>query len=349
MKIPAAVLKAAFKRLAPSSAPYVGFDTQIGSLTVADAEMLITTNIPALREPEGSAFTKAAVSHKLVSSVVSKLSGEADLSFDQSGLRITTAKASYDLPTTPFQPIGRPSPVSSKAVSLPELKAVLGYASTATNPKEALRYGSIRLQIGARLSAAGTDGRRLATAGIAETPIALEIQFPFNAVPAILQLEGDGVVVGDSQASVHVECGATTVVAQKWPHVFPDFSKVIPVRPTVRVELKAEEMREALSYMAPLVSDGVGEFVRLQLEADRIHVWMESAVGKSGIDVRSEFLIPDPFLDTPPPFRVAVNHGFMTEFFSSVSGAVQINGTDEFSPLWLTSGDKALLVTTNRI
>jgi DNA polymerase III sliding clamp (beta) subunit (PCNA family) len=357
MKLQTSVLKTALKQLDPVATTEVWFDTAVGFVAAQDTNLQMISSDEALQDKDGR---RICLNRKQLSSIVSRGTGELELEFEAPGaVEIRTKRAKYNLQDFTKNMSVPVFPDKHTTFPLPALREMLLYANTAAERKQSYLYtGTIQLVSGGgKIAAAGSDSHRLAlmdapAEGIGETTFHL----PLPMVAAISKLEFDKLELGETENATYAAAGdagrQVLAVARRLAGTWPDYRKFIPAEFSLISQLRAEAVKEALEDVSPMVvgdgKEAVDGSVHLVFNGGVLELSARAA-GTAEASIEYEQLEPDLVFSDPVHKKVTLNHRYLTDFFSQVSGPVRLSMNEPNTPVWLEAGNKKLLVMPIRV
>lgn len=354
MRITSAQLKALVKKLAPANSTATVVDLGNGQLLAADPNLEISVLSPLLQSGDEKKCLSGSVPSRQFSSIVNRLSGEVEVSFSEHAFELKASRGRFSLATIQ-QPIpaldqsGRSEPVK---IPLALFQDLVAYAGGAASEKDRFTYGGlIQLRQAENwLRAAGTDGRRLAVSGAEFAHPEFQFLIPAVAASAVRLLDGETAFLAETNAAVILgsqgKDAAVVICARKLAQKFPDYEKFIPRSFKFEFRFRAEDAKEALRQVEPVVPADEVQRVGFEFgDGLRVHSESEGSIAEDAIPF--EQLVPDPMFD-PAKFSVALGHAYLSDFFSAVAGDVRLCANSATEPVWLEAGDRKLLLAPVR-
>jgi DNA polymerase III sliding clamp (beta) subunit (PCNA family) len=325
-------------------------DTCIGGegLSVSDGDMGIVISSDLFK-----AENRLMVNSRLFNSICSKLTKDAAISWEEGKpLTIRSGKFKADIPILKDKPPEVPqNSINGIKLSGKILNDLLAYASSVTT--DGVRFdhtGSVHLEIGIHtLKATATDNLRIAFM-TAEMLIEAGIKFliPSKIVRAIKDLESD-IEISESNSCIFFKTNELTVWTKKLTKPFPDIQKVIPKSYKLIVEIKTDELQEALSLLSPTV-DQEKPLVIFDFKGDVLGLSCKNSEGSAKHEIEYTPIVPDAF-DEPVCFKIGVNENFLKKHLTTLRGCdtiiFKVNGSG--SPFLIEAGEKRLLMAGMKI
>lgn len=352
IKLPAADLKRITKKLGTVSSGNTKIDFSTGNLQVLDNDLGIQVFSSIFRTSNFSVF----VNSKLFNSTVAKLAKEVVLSCEAGGgfLHITSTKFKGQIPLVKEPNWSAPADWSGDVLySLPTnlLADLLGFTSTVTSDSATLDHtGSIRLSVDMEtISADATDNFRVASAtgtrskGLGDKLVVL---VPGRMARIIRELEGDEVMVSQTEPALFFESAGTSILSRNISKKFPPIENVIPKSFKLEAKVSAESLLDALQRVAPAIDpEAIAPKVELSFKDGALKLKTGgSSTGQAEDEVEVEQLVPDIFEESVTLVTHA-NHKFLVNFLTSVGESdIVFKANEQGKPFMLVSGNKSILI-----
>ena len=351
IKIPAADLKRIIKKLGAVSSGNTKIDFATGNLQVLDNDLGIQVFSSVFRTSDFHIF----VNSKLLNSTVTKLTKDVVLACEAGGpLYVSSAKFKGQIPVVKEPSWASPADWSGDVLyNLPTnvLADVLGFTSSVTSDSATLDHtGSIRLSVNAELmEAAATDNFRVALAsGKREDGLGdkLTVLVPGRIARVIRDLDGQEVMVSQTEPALFFESGGTTILSRKIAKKFPPIENVLPKSFRLEVKVSAESLLDALHRIAPAI-DPESTAPRVEMSFNGPSLKLKtggSSTGQAEDEVEVEQMVPDAF-DEPVTLVMAANHKFVSNFLTSVSESdIVLKANEGAKPFMMEAGNKRILI-----
>lgn len=247
------------------------------SLTTTDIEIGLRCSIEAEIEQEGAVTLPVK---KLFSIVRELPSGRIDMSVDEKYTAHITCGSSFfkiiGLPMDEFPVIAVPETSNVYAIEQVQFKELLQrthYAASADETRQILNGVLVSLKEG-KITAVGTDGRRLA---LAEQ----ELEFPEeSAADVVLPMKTVGILIhtldGSEKMKIRLaakqaafEYGQVTLVSNLLEGTYPNFRQVIPAQCKQRITIERELLLDAMKRVSLLNPDR-STSIRLTFDANTL-------------------------------------------------------------------------------
>jgi DNA polymerase III sliding clamp (beta) subunit (PCNA family) len=367
MKLSAAQLKSALKKLDAVDSAEVWLDTAIGFVAAQDANLQMLAVYDFLKSSTEGGQTRVCVNRRQLQSIVNRGKGDIDLSFEL-GIRAVTAKSAFDLPgldkqmTVPKPRVVVGDPATSTSFALAPLKEMLAYAGTAAERKQNFLYtGTLQLsETRDKRIAVGTNGSRLAfaenqsTCGLDKD---LLLNLPLSLVSAIQKMEAESVWLGETEQAVYAAIGgadsSVIAIARRMAVTWPDYRSFIPKEYSFSAQIDAQAAAEALDEVSPMVAGldakaaSLTPAVTLLFDEGKL-TFTASGSGRADSQCDYEQIEPDPIFSDLLRRSITISHRYLTDFFGSVKGCVKFSMNEPTTPVWLEAGEKKLLVAPIR-
>lgn len=288
-----------------------------------------------------------AVSAKLLSSVVSRLSGELKLSVsagqvdEPDALTISQRKTNIQLPLADSNVFPNLQNPDTQIACCPfsVLAFVLQFPIRCTSGKDFDPTPILLESNGEAVIAAGTNGNRLGVVSSKEKLPAFSLLISSRAAAALDSLSGEKTVpVGENDANYFFGTENFSLVVRKTSAKFPDYEKFIPKDfPTEAVIEKPDAALAALNRVGGILDEKQTVTVHFADGAARI-----STSHDSGAKTEDSFAVQT----KGSPITVKLNHGYLTEFLEQAIGPVKIGLRDSRSPVVMESQNSRYLLAT---
>jgi DNA polymerase III sliding clamp (beta) subunit (PCNA family) len=351
MNILASDIKRTLKKLAPLKAETY----QIGAHGVSAQDpsevwVVLDSSLSKL----GQTFS---FSGKKFSQVISRMSGELDITVEANKLTIKSCKAKVELETrTVTQAIFPKSAEKFVTLKSADLKSALAIASASASPKKSEAFGgvvflqSLPLPLDAETPTGyrvvGTDSMVL-TVVQRDLPVPFEFRFPLNlTAAAIVQfMDGDTVEIGETNTHLILKSGDDTAYAAKPTKAYPDFGKLIAAKHPVTLQLSPEKWIPALRTVETLIDEEKDNgFISLQFK-DGVVQFRTVGVGSTASDeAEYEQINPDPVFD-PKEFSMKVKAKYLSGFLAKSGAIATLSVTSSKVPIRYESGPVVAITT----
>ena len=327
-----------------------------GKAMATDLEVGVSVGLPEAEEPvllphKGALeFLRYAPAHKTAR--VTPTKGKVSLAVDGTETSLD-AGTPQDFPPIPENG-GESEGVLDGDALVRALTTVLLCAATEESRPV---LSGVHLATGDTVEAVGADGFRLAWERIPGKLSGPSMNIPRRAVEVLEHLWKRGAtpeLAGAREiASVAIakrlirldwgnerlqlRFGGIALVAQLIGGTFPNYRQLIPTETAPPITVHAEDMERALRQVRKVAEDGSG-IVRLVWEGEKLTV---SAQGKEV----GETSVPIPVTSSEPG-RIALNLGYLLEYFKGRSGAVTMapNKEDKGPVMFSHRGAPHLLI-----
>ena len=346
MNIAAATLKHGLKKLSPLKTETY----QIGGpgVSAQDSDALVSVVCP-LSGLNGT-FN---ISGKKLTQVVNRMSGQIEITQAEKSLVLKSAKARVELEIQSVKPVAFPEDSThSLPLGLVPFKKALAIASASASPAKSAAFGNVVLlqnlplgieeetSSGYRIT--GTDSVVLTVATVQE-PVNLQFRALLNLTAAsVVQLmDGENLLIGDTNKCLVVQSGDTTVYASKPVQKYPDFDELLAKPVKSLFSVNTEEWLSALRTVEPLIDETVDKGAVCIQFCDGVVQFSNIGVGSTAVDEASyEQLDPDPLFN-PQEFDLKVTAKYLSGFLSKATGEVTFGVTDK--PIRLESDGVVVL------
>ncbi len=233
-------------------------------------------------------------------------------------------------------------------LDLKQFNELAGYAASASDAGEAGQFsysGAILLSgSGQKISAVGTDGRRLAVMDAENAAPQFSFIMPVQVIPVIKALRGDAISVYQDSTNLYFQSGGATIIARQLAKTFPSHESIIAKSFSIKSKIPAQEMKEALRRVGPIVDENG----RITLTVTDTNVIINTVgnLGSAEDEIPATSIESDPLFDT---FKFGIKHHQLLEFFDEVSGDVVLNANAEGQPIFLEAGARRLLCASLKV
>lgn len=254
------------------------------SFRATDLDIEILDRAPAVVERPGATTVSAVMLHE----IVRKLPDGAlvALSVDPATQRLTVAagRSTFSLATLPredFPVMASSEYTSNFAAPAPVLRRLFDKAKFAISTEETRYYlngvymHTAQGEGGRVLRCVATDGHRLARIdaplpeGAAEMPGVIVPRKTVGELRKLLDDDDTTIAVSVSETKVRFATPLVTLTSKVIDGTFPDYSRVIPVGNSRRLEVDATDFAKAVDRVATVSSER-SRAVKLSLEEDRL-------------------------------------------------------------------------------
>jgi DNA polymerase III sliding clamp (beta) subunit (PCNA family) len=352
LTLPSVDLKRLLKKLSPVSADLIAIDLVHGAMYAEKIASVLVQDIVLKSSDAMELDSPIAVSSSLFSSVVSKTSGEVNLSILGKRMVVRSKKATFELPVqmASFPPV---LPLPSHKLPLKVFLPAMLFAVGGSDSKDFKTSNS-----GVNLVSAAGTLRMEATDGSTrlryiEIPSEECFSFlcPANVVQCMQSLDGETVDFGYTDLQVFFYTPGVTVFGQRVTSAFPAYKHLIPKAPVFVVELDAEQMTEGLDTVGTTVAaDNQNAYhltMRFGFKPSECLLCTTDGIAKSEDYVKCAVTTPNPDLDPlGAHFVTTVDHKSVRAFFSQIKGTVQMQADAEDKPLLFSAGNRKILIST---
>ena len=254
------------------------------SFRATDLDIEIVDRAPAVVERPGATTVSAVMLHE----IVRKLPDGAlvALSVDPATQRLTVAagRSTFSLATLPredFPVMASSEYTSNFAAPAPVLRRLFDKAKFAISTEETRYYlngvymHTAQGENGRVLRCVATDGHRLARidaplpAGAEDMPGVIVPRKTVGELRKLLDDDETTIAVSVSETKVRFATPLVTLTSKVIDGTFPDYSRVIPVGNSRRLEVDATDFAKAVDRVATVSSER-SRAVKLSLEEDRL-------------------------------------------------------------------------------
>lgn len=254
------------------------------SLRATDLDIEVVDRAPAMVERPGATTVSAVMLHEIVRKLPDgALVGLAD-DPATGRLTVTAGRSTFALTTLPREdfPIMASSEYSCNfAAPAPLLRRLFDKAKFAISTEETRYYlNGVFMHVaqaegGPVLRCVATDGHRLARIdaplpeGAADMPGVIVPRKTVGELRKLLDDDEATIAVSVSETKVRFATPAITLTSKVIDGTFPDYSRVIPLGNTRRLEVDATEFARAVDRVATVSSER-SRAVKLSLDEDRL-------------------------------------------------------------------------------
>lgn len=262
-----------------------------------DLDIEVQEAIPAVVERAGATTVPAHTLHEIARKLPDGATITLEEDANEGRLTVSAGRARFTLPTLPREDF----PVMASAeydvdyqIAAPVIRRLFEKASFAISTEETRYYlNGVYLHIaddaGGKLRAVATDGHRLARID-ADVPPGAEgapgVIVPRKTVGELRKLlEDDEAVISVSVSETKIRFAANglTLTSKVIDGSFPDYTRVIPVGNTKRLEVDANEFARTVDRVST-VSAERSRAVKLTLEQDRLTLSVNAPDSGSATD-----------------------------------------------------------------
>lgn len=345
MLIQSSVLKTILKRLSPAKSELVILAR--GGLVASDSDITISVAHEAF-----DFATPISVNARKFSSVVNRMSGSVDLTLSANVLTLRSAKAKVDMETAVVKRRTFVQPETLQTIPLAPMKDVLKYASMAADTnKAAFMGGVVQFETTVKgfederitgFESMGTDGKRCAYTEVDVEGLTDKFKYmiPLPAVAAIQTLDGETVQVGEADSFYFLKSSHATIWANKLNKPTPNYKSFLPHEFKFTAAVDAAEMKRVLYTVEPMVQDVELRAVYVHFLDGRLNI---RTVGQGGTAEDELEYVSDPLADVTE-FKIKIDHRYLNDYFSLVSGDVVFNANAPDKPIILESGNRNLMI-----
>jgi DNA polymerase-3 subunit beta len=254
------------------------------SFRATDLDIEVVDRAPAMVERAGATTVSAVMLHE----IVRKLPDGAlvNLAEDSAAgrLTITAGRSTFSLATLPKEdfPVMASSEYSSNfSAKAPELRRLFDKAKFAISTEETRYYlNGVYMHVatgegGKVLRCVATDGHRLARIdaplpeGADDMPGVIVPRKTVGELRKLLDDDDANIAVSVSETKVRFATPVITLTSKVIDGTFPDYTRVIPIGNTRKLEVDASEFAKAVDRVATVSSER-SRAVKLSLEEDRL-------------------------------------------------------------------------------
>jgi DNA polymerase-3 subunit beta len=262
-----------------------------------DLDIEVQEAIPAMVERAGATTVPAHTLHEIARKLPDGATITLEEDANEGRLTVSAGRARFTLPTLPREDF----PIMASAeydvdyqIAAPVIRRLFEKASFAISTEETRYYlNGVYLHIaddgGAKLRAVATDGHRLARID-ADVPPGAEgapgVIVPRKTVGELRKLLEDDeaiICVSVSETKIRFSANGLTLTSKVIDGSFPDYTRVIPVGNTKRLEVDANEFARTVDRVST-VSAERSRAVKLSLEQDRLTLSVNAPDSGSATD-----------------------------------------------------------------
>ena len=351
MQILANEIKRTLKKLAPLKAEtYQIGEHGISAQDPSEVWVVLESSLSQL----GQTFS---FSGKKFSQVISRMSGELDITTEENKLIIKSYKAKVELETRAVSKSNFPDS-AEKFVTLKsvDLKWSLSVAAASASPKKSEAFGGVVLLQSLPLpleadtptgyQVVGTDSMIL-TVVRRDLPVPFEFKYSLNlTAAAIIQLmDEDTLEIGETNTHLIIKSGSDTVYAAKPTKAYPDFGKLIAAKHPVSLQIQPEKWRQALRTVETMIDEEKDNGnISLHFK-DGVVQFNTVGVGSTASDeAEYEQINPDPVFD-PKEFSMKIKAKYLAGFLAKSGGVAILSVTSSKVPIRYEHGQVTAITT----
>lgn len=347
MIISSSELKSAVKKISAAKTEHVIWDFAAGKMTAANLDLVVeVTGLPT-----GISDKSVLVNARKLTAAINRMSGDIDIIVDKS-LTLKSARATVQLEILPAK-APAVTPTHTSQMSLALVRSLLQYSAIAADPNRASNFGGV-VQLSTvvggieeekvvGLQAIGTNGQRQQTACEEFTGTPINYLIPLPAVTAILALEGTLLELGSSEKQLFFRSENVSITASKMVKEFPDCSRFAPKEFKYVFQVEAEAFKSVLRTAELMIDPATANACSV--------CFLDNALTVRSIGVNSsaedscEFtqISPDPIFESVD-FSALLNHKYLSDFVTAVSGPVTISANSSTRPFVFKAGRYQMLV-----
>ena len=254
------------------------------SMRATDLDIEVVDKVPAMVERAGATTVSAVTLHE----IVRKLPDGAQVGLEDDGrsgrLEVTAGRSHFSLATLPkedFPVMASSEYTANFSVPAPVLRRLFDKSKFAVSTEETRYYlNGVYLHVadeggGQVLRAVATDGHRLARVdadlpeGAAGMPGVIVPRKTVGELRKLLEDDDMIVAVSVSETKIRFATPDITLTSKVIDGTFPDYTRVIPVGNSKRLEVDAAEFAQAVDRVATVSSER-SRAVKLALSEDRL-------------------------------------------------------------------------------
>ncbi|WP_020041997.1 DNA polymerase III subunit beta [Salipiger mucosus] len=254
------------------------------SFRATDLDIEVLDRAPAQVERAGATTVSAVTLHEIVRKLPDGALVQLADDAASGRLTVTAGRSNFNLATLPREdfPVMASSEYSSNFSAKAEVLRRLYDKSKFAISTEETRYylNGVYMHVaeseeGRVLRCVATDGHRLARidaalpAGAEEMPGVIVPRKTVNELRKLLDDDEMDIAVSVSETKVRFATPDITLTSKVIDGTFPDYSRVIPMGNTRRLEVDAKEFAKAVDRVATVSSER-SRAVKLQLDEDRL-------------------------------------------------------------------------------
>ena len=361
MQILASEIKHVLKKLNPLKAEtYQISEHGISAQDPSEVWVVLESSLSELSSlhPSRQAFS---FSGKKFSQVVSRMSGELDITTEENKLIIKSYRAKVELETHAVaDPAFPDSAEKFITLKLADLKWALTATVASASPKKSEAFGgvvliqSLPLPLFREANDSGPSGYRVVgtdsmvlTVVKRDFPVPFEFKYPLNlTAAAVVQfMDEDTIEIGETTTHLVLKSGTDTVYAAKPTKPYPDFEKLISAKHPVSLQLSPEKWIPALRTVETLI-DEEKDHGNIALHfKDGVVQFSTVGIGSTAQDeAEYEQMIPDPVFD-PKDFSMKIKAKYLSGFLAKSGVTATISVTSSKVPIKYESGPVTAITT----
>jgi DNA polymerase III sliding clamp (beta) subunit (PCNA family) len=275
------------------------------------------------------------------------MSGQIEIGVLENTLTLKSSKTKVEIETIKPSPRKFFAPEELRELPLAPVQDLLKFVSMASDPNKAAFMGGVvfieTLTSGlfedekvTGLSAMGTDGKRCAFSDIPlDGGDQFKFMIPLAAISAIQNLGGDTLQIGETDSSYYLKSSQTTIYANKLSKQAPDYRALVPKKFSFEVVLKAEELKQILHTVEPMLGDEEHKPVSVHFLDGKLKV----STGTAGSGAEDEIEVKH-----EGEFKTRLNHKHLSDYVSAVSGDITFKANTPTTPVVLEAGNRNLMM-----
>lgn len=262
-----------------------------------DLDIEVQEAIPAIVERAGATTVPAHTLHEIARKLPDGATITLEEDANEGRLTVSAGRARFTLPTLPREDF----PVMASAeydvdyqITAPIIRRLFEKASFAISTEETRYYlNGVYLHIaddgGPKLRAVATDGHRLARIdtdippGAEGAPGVIVPRKTVGELRKLLEDDEAVISVSVSETKIRFSANGLTLTSKVIDGSFPDYTRVIPVGNTKRLEVDADEFARTVDRVST-VSAERSRAVKLSLEQDRLTLSVNAPDSGSATD-----------------------------------------------------------------
>lgn len=345
MKIPASELKALLKQVSAVKNTHL-FLTN-GGLVAQDSDVTVCVGSDKFED-----IPNISVEARKFSSVVNRMSGEIEITPSDNLLTIKSGKAKVEMEVSKPKNQTFSKPPETITLPLGPMKDLLKYVYTSADQNRAAATGGV-VQFESVTSgifgdekvtgfeAMATDSKRCAYSSVvADVPAAFKFLIPLPAVAVLQGLSGDLVDAAETDSYLFFRTPSATLYANKLSKKFPNYRSFVPKKFAFSATVNAVDFKNALNTVEPMVQD-------IETYAVSVHfldgILRIKTIGNGGQAQDEIPYLADPLADVEE-FKIKVDHRYLSDYVSQVSGEITFNGNSATQPIVMECGGKNILI-----
>lgn len=318
-----------------------------GGIVAKDSDLMVCASSDKF---EG--IPNISVDYRKFASVTNRMTGQIDISYSGNTLTIKSAKAKVEMEYAEPKPYTFTRPEKLISLPLSEVKNLLKYVSVSADPNKAAFMGGV-VQFESTKSglfddekligfeAMGTNGNRCAYAGVlADVGAEFKYIVPLPAVAAIQALDGSVLEMGETDSFLYFKSDKATVYASQLSKKFPDYRSFLPKEFTFTATVDSGQLKQLLHTVEPMTQDIENFGISVHFLDGILKV---RTVGKGGSAADEMDYQTDPLADVTE-FSIKINHRYLSDYVSSISGDITFNGNGPKQPIVLEAGAKKIMI-----